>query len=170
MKIWNKIFHVMDAAAKAICGVCSFGFFAIIIFQVLARRLQISCNWTDEASRYLFIVMVYVGSILCVNENGHFSIDMAETLLPQKVRQVLRFVVHAISIAFLAAMGWSGVILMGRVGGQSSTYLHIPMDRLYMIFPITAALMIVYTIRVAIGDYLRIFKGQGAPAKERDEQ
>lgn len=166
MKVLNKIFNVMDTAAKIICGVCAFGFFSIIIFQVLARQFELSCNWTDEACRYLFIIMVYVGSILCVNENGHFSIDVADAFLSQKVRQWLRFVVHAISIAFLAAMGWSGVILMSKVGGQSSTYLHIPMRRLYMIFPIAAVLMILYTIRVAIGDYLRIFKGQNVPVKE----
>lgn len=52
-------------------------------------------------------------------------------------------------------MAYSGWMLSSRAV-VVSTMLEIPMKLIYLIFPITGALMIVYTIRVAIGDFLRI--------------
>ena len=52
-------------------------------------------------------------------------------------------------------MAYSGWMLSSRAV-VVSTMLEIQMKLIYLIFPITGALMIVYTIRVAIGDFLRI--------------
>lgn len=152
----KKIFSVMDNIAKVLCGLCAFAFFAIIIYQVIARFFfNISANWTDEACRYLFVLMVYVAAVLAVNENGHFSIDVVEVLLPQKIRDVLKFVTHLISVVFLGFMSYSGWMLSSRTV-VVSTMLEIPMKYLYLIFPVTGILMIIYTIRVAVGDFVRI--------------
>ncbi len=169
MKTVDKVFSAMDFIAKFICCGCALGFFGIIIYQVIARTfLHLSCNWTDETCRYLFFLMVYSGAVLCVNENGHFSIDVVEVLLPQKVRDVLRFIVHVVSMTFLYFMAKSGVVLMTKAGRQLSTSLRIPMGRLYVVFPISAILMILYTLRVAVGDYIRIrneWKREGVPTE-----
>ena len=80
---------------------------------------------------------------------------MVEVLLPKKVRAVLKVATHLISVIFLGFMAYSGWMLSSRAV-VVSTMLEIPMKLIYLIFPITGALMIVYTIRVAIGDFLRI--------------
>lgn len=152
----NKIFSLMDTIAKLLCALCAVAFFVIIIYQVVARFfLHIDANWTDETCRYLFFIMVYSGAVLAVNENGHFNIDVVEVLLPKKVRDVLKLIVHVLSVVFLGFLAYSGMLLSTQTV-QTSTTLGIPMGNLYIVFPISAALMILYTIRVAVGDWLRI--------------
>lgn len=165
----KKIFSLLDNIAKLLCGLCAFAFFAIIIYQVIARYFfDISANWTDEACRYLFVLMVYVGAVLAVNENGHFSIDVVEVMLPQKARDVLKFFTHLISVCFLGFMAYSGWMLSSRTV-VVSTMLEIPMKLIYLIFPVTGVLMIIYTVRVAVGDFFRI-RDEWNAAKQPGEE
>lgn len=152
-RITQSLFSAMDFIAKCVCAVCAFGFFCIIVWQVISRFFfNATMNWTDEACRYLFYIMVFAGSVLCVNENGHFSIDICTTLLPEKAKKIVSILVYIISIVFLVYLTQSGLHLSSQTVGQHSNVLGIPTDKLYLVMPISSALMILYTLRVAIED------------------
>ncbi len=151
--VMEKFFAVMDFIAKCICGACACGFFAIIIWQVISRFFfHTSMNWSDEACRYLFYVMVFAGTVLCINENGHFSIDICTTMLSGKPKKLVSMIVYIVSVVFLIYLAKSGIMLVEGTAGQRTNVLNIPTSRLYAVIPVSSILMIVYTIRVAIED------------------
>lgn len=145
---FSHLFQIMDFIAKMICSICAFAFFALIIYQVVCRFfLKLSVNWTDELCRYSFFVMVMVGAILCINENGHFSIDIAAEVLPKKINNILVYIVDALSIVFLLYLAYSGYNLGLSAVNKTSNFLEIPMSWLYYTISVCAILMIVYVLR-----------------------
>lgn len=149
MKNVLKIFFgIVDKAARIISGVCAAAFFILIIYQVICRSfLNISANWTDEACRYMFFVMVMAGAILCTNENGHFSIDAAASFLGKKANAILALAIDLLSGFFLVSLACSGWLLAEKGANQSSNMLDIPMHLVYIVIPICSVIMVLYVLR-----------------------
>src|SRR5205814_5706780 len=65
----------------------AFGIFwvlALVIFYQFFTRyaLNYSASWTEEISRYLLIVTVFVGAAINVRKNTHIQVDFLYRFLP----------------------------------------------------------------------------------------
>ena len=65
-----------------ICAVWFAAMIACMIWQVVSRFvLNISVPWTDEASRYLWITLCFIGAGAALSENDHVEINIIASLL-----------------------------------------------------------------------------------------
>jgi TRAP-type C4-dicarboxylate transport system permease small subunit len=119
--------------------------------QVFCRYiLNNSIPWAEEASRYLFVIFVFLGAIVCVKENGHVRVDLFFNLLPVKVKRYYNLALYILMVAFSVFFVKAGWNLAVRNLYQLSTALRIPIGYLYMIIPFCGLCMAVNSIRAAL--------------------
>ena len=96
----------------------------LVFAQFFSRYvLNDSVAWTEEAARYLLIVLVFVGSAGAVRRGTHIRVEALELALPLRARRVLWAVQDALRFGFWVFGVWIGVGLADRMGAM-------PMDSL----------------------------------------
>lgn len=100
----RKVFHMIEKICVEL-DVILLGVITLAIFyQVIARKLGFSVTWVDETTRYVFVLMVFTGTIHVAVTGSHIRITSFVDLLPNRVRkctETLTYVlVAAISVLF----------------------------------------------------------------------
>lgn len=129
MKFINE--HLEEALVVLLLAVMT----ALVCMQVIMRYVfSASLTWSDEAARYAFIWMTYIGVAYGVKKSAHVSVTVAIDMMPAKAAALLR-IVSLLLIGVFAAIvvieGWALVQKLLRFG-QKSASLGIPMAWVYM--------------------------------------
>ena len=105
----------------------------IILAQTLGRVVHLSIPWSEEASRYLFVVMILLGINIGISKNLMVRIDMIDNLLPLELKKAFnsaRELIALIVAGILAQSCWP-LIRIGRF--QKSPALQLPMNIIYSV-------------------------------------
>jgi TRAP-type C4-dicarboxylate transport system permease small subunit len=78
-------------------------------WQVLTRYvLGVPSDWTEEASRYLYVYVVFLGTSAGISARSHVSISYFTDRLSPLPRLIVSLGVDVLILAFLAVMVWWG--------------------------------------------------------------
>ena len=88
----NRLLH----AAIAACLMCMSSF--VFINVILRYFFNEGLTWAEEASRYLFIWLIFLGAIVAYKENVHLGVDTLVVKLSVKNRRIL-FIINNIVLA-----------------------------------------------------------------------
>lgn len=105
----------------------------IILAQTLGRVVHLSIPWSEEASRYLFVVMILLGINIGISKNLMVRIDMIDNFLPLELKKafnIARELIALIVAGILAQSCWP-LIRIGRF--QKSPALQLPMNIIYSV-------------------------------------
>ncbi len=96
MGSFNKQINRLLHAAIAVCLTCMATFvFANVILRYFFNE---GLTWAEEASRYLFIWLIFLGAIVAYQENAHLGVDTVVRKLSIKGRRKL-FIANNIVLA-----------------------------------------------------------------------
>jgi len=91
----------------------------LVFTQFFSRyALNDSVAWTEEAARYLLIVLTFIGSAGAVRRGTHIRVEALEMALPIGPRKVLWAIQDALRLGFWCFGAWIGVdvaMLMGAM-------------------------------------------------------
>jgi TRAP-type C4-dicarboxylate transport system permease small subunit len=132
----NRLLH----GAIAVCLTCMATFvFANVILRYFFNQ---GLTWAEEASRYLFIWLIFLGAIVAYQENVHLGVDSLIKKLSAKTKRII-FILN--NIILIVTMGlctdgaWKMTIL---TGDQVSSSMQIPMALVYVSGFICSAAMV----------------------------
>lgn len=121
-----------------------------VIWQVFSRYVMGDpSSFTDELARYLMIWLGVLGAAYVSGKNQHVAIDiLPQKLSPTKQIALKKFVYMVIILfAFFALfIGGLRLVYITYVLDQSSPGLQIPLAYIYIIIPISGALITYYKI------------------------
>lgn len=130
--------------------------FGNVIFRYF---LDVSLAWYEEVSRFLLIWIVFLGAVLAYIKNDHLGIDVLLLVLPPRARKLVVLLSDLLVMAALAIMfqgGWA-MTKDSLASGWVAASVPIPYGYVYMVGPISAALMIVQAVIKFVND-LQSFK------------
>lgn len=115
------------------------------ISNVVARYVFNSpIQWAEELSRYSFIWLVFMGAAICTKQKRHIAIDSLLLALPARVQPLFHLAIDLVTLGLMAIMFYYSLVLI-----QSATHptaeLKIPQFVVYLVVPISAALIFLYT-------------------------
>jgi len=114
MKKAIDIFWKLLSNVTFLCFTCML---IVMILQVFFRYLfKLSVPWTDEASRYLFIWAIFLGSALAQRNREHIKIDIIVARLSPKKRRIFDGLTNIFDALISIA------ILIGTLKMMKSTY------------------------------------------------
>jgi TRAP-type C4-dicarboxylate transport system permease small subunit len=129
--------HVEEICAGTLLVLMSLATFANVIARYFFNH---PLEWGEEFSRYSFIWVVFLGAAYCTKANRHITIDGLMLAVPDAVRAYLAIVADLIILGMTGVLVYYGWVLTVFTTQPTST-LHVPMSVVYVIVPISAALI-----------------------------
>lgn len=135
---------VADVAAGAACA----GILLVVLAQVIGRLAGHPLPWTEEATRFLFIWMVFLGLAA-----GFRTVESARVVIFIVAgRRLFKHLAVPIyvgsSLLFFFLMGWTGMTLVRQqiMMNETAATLPIPMFWIGLVMPVSALIAILATI------------------------
>lgn len=145
-QLLNRLLH----GTIAICLSCMASFvFANVILRYFFHS---AITWAEEASRYLFIWLIFLGAIIAFRENVHLGVDtLVLKLSPKNRRRLFIFnnALLAITMGLCADGAWKLVLLTYT---QVSAALRLPLCYVYAAGLVCSVAMVL----IALGNLYRL--------------
>lgn len=117
----------------------------LIVFMnvVLRYVFSASLSWVDEAARYMFIWLIWIGADYTLANRKHLRIDIISSKLNGKLRIALELFVLTAWCGFCIFLGYQGTKLVRVVVEQQqlSTAMQISMGWAYLCIPLSGIFM-----------------------------
>jgi C4-dicarboxylate transporter DctQ subunit len=113
---------------------------ALAFGNVVARyAFNSSLTWASELTVYLFLWSTFFGAAYCFKQDAHIGINVLLEKVNPNVAKMLMIISHAITLIFLAAVGYYGYeyLLLVHELEEISVDLNMPMWIIYLVIPIS---------------------------------
>lgn len=108
---------------------------------VLRYAFDSGLTWSSEVARYLFVWVVFLGSVLAVAEHSHLGVDLLVGRLPLGMQKLL-FGFAVVLIVGVMALIVEGLLLLIELNrGMTGPATEIPINNYYYAGLISAVLM-----------------------------
>ena len=146
---------------------------AMVFGATVVRYFRLgSVPWADEASRYLMILLVFVGAAYGFRRNTHLGVSFIVDRLPKRLHTLCLWLRAAILMGFAVLMLYSTTILiqvqMGFV--QRTAALQLPMHGVYFIMLIGWILIITRIAQAAFYDIVKPAFTKKTPGDSEGEE
>lgn len=120
-----------------------------VLWQVASRYLLADpSSFTDELVRYLLVWIGILGAAHAAGRRLHLAIDLLPDRLPPRRRHALGFVTQALVFLFAAGVlgvGGGHLVALTASLGQRSAALGVPLAAIYVVLPLAALLLMLYS-------------------------
>lgn len=148
---FKNSFGVMDRCVNWFLALLMASMVVIIAAQVWYRFvLNDPLSWSEEAGRYLFVWISFMGAAAGVRYQVHLGIDLMDKILPPKLYRWMVVLVNLIIQVFLLMIIYWGIKILGVIKFQESASMHISMVYPYMAVPVGAIFMFINSVRVMV--------------------
>ncbi|GAB3350991.1 TRAP transporter small permease [Chromohalobacter beijerinckii] len=145
MKNAERITYMVDLFWKLLTAIVMTAFALMLIImaiQVISRyALGMAVPWTDEASRYLFLAEIFLGSVLALRLQEHIRITVVTDMLPRPLRHlagILADIACMLVLLMLIGGAWN---MMERTAGVMASTFDMSFSYIYLVQMISALLM-----------------------------
>lgn len=135
-EIVYKLNRMFGKIEELLAMITLWGTIIVSVIFISARFIfHVPTAWADESSRYLLILLGWLGAAYAASKNDHLCIDLVESIFkkhtkdPEKWLNVVDRIAQALSLIFLCGFAYfytDFVIKMQKVGTPSAT-LPVPM-------------------------------------------
>jgi TRAP-type C4-dicarboxylate transport system permease small subunit len=125
-------------------GATAVGILIVVLVQVVSRLMGMPVSWSEEATRYLFVWMVFLGLAAGFRTVESARVVVFIAAIPRVFRRLAIPIYVGSSVLFFALMGWTGLSLVQQqiMMNEETATLPIPMWMIGLIVPISAVLAI----------------------------
>ena len=125
-----------------VCFAAFWGLAACLILQFVTRYvLNNSLAWTEEVASNGLVVVVFLGSVMCVRLGRHIQVDLVHRLIPGPISRALQATVDLLALVFFAYMAWLVWRYAGLVGHERMISIDLPRGWLFYTVLIAFTLM-----------------------------
>lgn len=127
---------------------------ALCVFLQFFTRyaLNNSLAWTEEIAANCLVVIVFLGSVMCVRQVRHIQVDLIYRFLSRPVGRMLEVIVDIITIGFFAYMTWLLWRYLEIVGSERMVTVDLPRGIVFYTVFGSFALMLVRSVQNFIKD------------------
>lgn len=153
----KKILSFLDMFEKVMITLFMSIMVVLIFTQVFTRFvLNDAATWTEEASRYLFIWLIFLSIGVAFVEKKHISIDIVMDRLPKVAQVVLQQIVYIMLIGLSVFFLMQGIELVDNMMtfNQKSSILQVPMWAVYASLPVGFLFAVLRLIQASIRLYV----------------
>ncbi|MCO5734273.1 TRAP transporter small permease [Rhizobium sp. SSA_523] len=114
-----------------------------VFLQFFTRYvLNDSFAWTEEIAANCLVVVVFLGSVMCVRTMRHIEVDLIYRFLPPRAVRPLQLLVDLVGIAFFAYITWLMWRYLEIVGEERMVTVDLP--RGYVFYTVFAAFALMF--------------------------
>jgi len=131
---------------------CIFVLTTVVYRYVLRQPI----SWTEEASRYLMIVGIFVAMPVAVRDHVHLGVDIFINLLPKAGKKLAHLFSDLVTLAAYVAIDYACYLFVVKAiaGNQTSPAMHIPMVWMYIVIMIGFVLATIVQLTNMIEEHI----------------
>jgi len=156
------------SALSRLCGVIALILLAaaiLIVCQMIFVRyvLNGSTVWQTEFVIYSIMAATFLGSPMVLIERGHVGVDLLPEALTGSPKVVLQIIAGVLSLAFCAALTWSGWLYFHEAltgGWKTATVWALPLWIPLLPMPVGIGLLCLQYV----AELIKIARGEGPDA------
>jgi TRAP-type C4-dicarboxylate transport system permease small subunit len=118
--------------------------------------------WAEEADRYLFIWLSFVGASITMRHKAHIAVDLLLRYVSPAWRRVLALVAQVSVLVFLGMVFWASLPVIELTSETRATATDIPMSWVYIAAPVGCILIAIETLRLAAHTWAEMRQGGAA--------
>lgn len=124
-----------------------------VFLQFFTRyALNNSLAWTEEIAANCLVVIVFLGSVMCVRMCRHIQVDLLYRLISKRSARLLQGLVDLVVIGFFAYMTWLMWRYVAVVGGERMVTVDLPRGSVFYTVLAAFALMFLRSLQNFIKD------------------
>ena len=132
--------RLLKGLSDIAAGLAAFGILVVVLLQVSSRLLDMSVAWTEEATRYLFVWMIFLGLAAGFRTVETARVTVLLAMFPRAIRRLSVPIYVLSSVSFFMLMGWTGYKQYAM--NETAATLAIPMWLIGTIMPFSAILAV----------------------------
>lgn len=142
----KKLLEILNKTEELFVGYALLAIAVVATAQVFLRyTFGIAYDWVDEGSRYMTILITFIGAGICVRYGAHFSMDALIQYSPNRVKHLLKMMANLVSGLIMTVTFYYSWVQIGKLHRFEATTpsFQIPMYIPYLpigIFTIVIAL------------------------------
>lgn len=123
---------------------------AVLLLQVVGRHvLAYPFSWPEEVAGFLFVWLIFLGSVVAYRRRSLIGIEWLPGLLPPLGREAMRLVSNLIVVAFLVTLIWQGIEATIAAAATRTTVLRFSWLWVYLALPVGfGGLLIAFLIAI----------------------
>lgn len=95
------------AAENTLLVILLLGMMGLSVAQIVLRNaFDMGFFWTDELLRMLVLWVAVVGALAASRTDRHISINLVDTILGKRSKQLVKLVIHAFSALICVVVAW----------------------------------------------------------------
>lgn len=124
-----------------------------VFLQFFTRYvLNDSFAWTEEIAANCLVIVVFLGSVMCVRTMRHIQVDLIYRFLPPHLVRPLQLLVDTVGIAFFAYITWLMWRYLEIVGEERMVTVDLPRGFVFYTVFAAFALMFLRSVHNLIKD------------------
>jgi TRAP-type C4-dicarboxylate transport system permease small subunit len=110
--------------------------------------LNAALPWAEEADRYLFIWLTFVGASITMRHRAHIAVDILVRSFTPWIRQWVALLSQACTLAFLVVVFRASGPVIEVTSQTRATATDIPVSWVYLAVPVGCVLIGIETLRL----------------------
>lgn len=155
----KKALDVLEKIIEYMMVVLVFAFTALIFVQVVSRYVfNNTVTWSEQAGRYLFIWLVFLGLPILYRHGEHVGFTMVVEKMPRKVQSVIGIVVDLLVMMFAFFLLVQSIRFCGKVANKTMIGLGLSQLYVHTCQPACAVLLIIFDSECIVNRVKGLFK------------
>lgn len=143
--VWPIYEGIINSAAVAL-------FSAMVVVTTMGVFYRYVLNnalpWAEEADRYLFIWLSFVGASITMRHKAHIAVDLLLRYVSPAWRHRLTLLAQGCVLVFLGVVCWASLPVIELTSETRATATDIPMSWVYLAAPTGCVLIAIETLRL----------------------
>lgn len=144
--LFENISKQLDKVVKYVVFLLITGMIFSITAQIIFRVFFDSLTWTEEISRYLLVWSTFLGATMAYYRGMHINVTFVVDALSPKLKKVIQVLAILLTAGFFSVAIFYGIQYMSLQIYQVSAALRLPMKWVYIVMPVSFAIMTVHAV------------------------
>jgi len=155
----KKALDVLEKIVEFIMVLLIFAFTALIFVQVVSRYVfNNTVTWSEQAGRYLFIWLVFLGLPILYRHGEHVGFTMIVEKLPRKAQNVIAILIDLMVLVFAVFFAIQAIKFCGMVSHKKMVGLGLNQLFVHTCQPTCAILLGIFDIECLVDRVKDLFK------------
>src|SRR5690242_614283 len=156
----------LELVMMMLCGALCFGFSISVTADIVTRTIGHPWLWLQEVTSTLFIYAIFVGAAVATRRNDHLYLTAISEAMHGAARALVEIALRLVVLGVALCLIWFGYLNFLRGFGSFRLPSGTPIASLYIIIPISGALMALFTLEQLVNGIANGFDHPEPPDPE----
>src|ERR1700709_1460894 len=164
---WRS-FDRLELILMILCGLLCFGFSLSVTADIVTRTIGRPWLWLQEVTSTLFIYAIFIGAAVATRRNDHLYLTAISESMHGTPRLIVEVIIRIVVLGVASCLIWFGYLNYLRGFGSFRLPAGTPIASLYVVIPLSGALIALFTIEQLVNGIRNGFDHPEPPEEDRD--